>query len=296
MPPAPQDQAAAKAERPASRQAAVLLSFDAEEFDIPGEFGRALTPGQQLETGATGLRRVLDLLDRAGVRATFFTTARLAQAAPDSIRRLVRAGHELASHGVNHAEPVADDLRRSREILSTLGGVPVRGFRRARFGPVDAAAARAAGYLYDSSEHPVWLPGRYNGWRIPRRPRMEAGLLRLPVSATPLLRLPLFWLAFKNYPFALYRALCRWTLRQDGLLALVFHPWEFCELDGFGLPRYVRRVDGTALERRLETLIASLQPMADFTTYGAWAEEYLGNVQRSTSNIQHPMQPPEPNT
>jgi hypothetical protein len=250
----------------------VLLSFDAEEFDIPNEYGRPVSVDIQMAIGAEGLSRVLDVLDQTDVRATFFTTARLAEAAPHLIRRLIDAGHELASHGVSHSSWSDSDMRESREILETIGHVPVRGFRRARFQAVSAEAVRAGGYDYDSSEHPVWIPGRYNGWASSRHPRMDQGLVRVPVSSSPVVRVPLFWLAFKNYPARLYRAICRWTLRTDGILVLFFHPWEFCELGGFGLPSYISRPDGVALQRRLAALIAELKSLAEFVTYGEWTK------------------------
>ena len=260
----------------------VLLSFDAEEFDIPSEYGRRLPVETQRAVGAEGLRRVLELLDRLGVKATFFTTVRLAEAAPVLIRTLVDGGHELASHGVDHSNWSDSDLRESRETLEAIGHVPVRGFRRARFRRTAAEALRKGGYEYDSSEHPVWIPGRYNGWSIPRRPRLDHGLVRVPVSSSPLVRVPLFWLAFKNYPTRLYLAVCRWTLRTDGILALLFHPWEFCELEGFGLPRYISRPDGAALQQRLAALITELKLQAGFMTYGAWVTSvFLGGKERA---------------
>jgi hypothetical protein len=257
---------------PGSLPRHVLLSFDAEEFDIPNEYGRRLPEDAQAAVGAEGLSRVLDLLDRTGVPASFFTTVRLAEAAPALIRRLVDSGHELASHGVDHSLWSDGDLRKSRELLEAMGQVPVRGFRRARFQTTSAVALREGGYDYDSSEHPVWIPGRYNGWSIPRRPRLDQGVVRVPVSSSPVVRAPLFWLAFKNYPTGLYRAFCRWTLRTDGILALLFHPWEFCDLEGFGLPRYIGRPDGVALQRRLAALIGELKSLAEFVTYGAWVK------------------------
>ncbi len=253
----------------------ILLSFDAEEFDAPEDFGSLRDPNRALQVGIEGWRRVLDLLNQLGCPATFFTTVRLAQAAPDLVQRLAAGGHELASHGRVHSSWTESDLAESRATLESLSGLPVRGVRRARFQPVDAETARAAGYLYDASEHPVWIPGRYNRLRGPRLPRMESGLVRLPASATPCLRLPLFWLAFKRYPEPLYRALCLRTLRRDGHVVLVFHPWEFCDLSASGLPRWVRSPDGERLAARLTRLIKWLAGHGDFMTCSAWVEQAL---------------------
>ena len=124
----------------------------------------------------------------------------------------------------------------------------------------------AAGYAYDASGHPTWVPGRYNRLRAPRRAARRDGLYAVPASVTPLLRLPLFWLSFKNLPGWLIRLASAWTLRVDGHLVLYFHPWEFADLSAYGLPRYVRRVDGPRLGRRLAGYLRWLSGRATFVT------------------------------
>ena len=69
--------------------------------------------------------RVLEVLDRAGVRATFFLLGEAADAHPELVRRIVAAGHEVASHGYRHRHalfqrlPLAGffDVRRARRRL-----------------------------------------------------------------------------------------------------------------------------------------------------------------------------------
>ena len=46
--------------------------------------------------------RVLTLLDRHGARGTFFVLGWVAKRHPDLIRRIADAGHEIASHGLDH--------------------------------------------------------------------------------------------------------------------------------------------------------------------------------------------------
>jgi hypothetical protein len=145
-------------------------------------------------------------------------------------------------------------------------GVPVRGFRAPHMSEVAAAELAAAGYAYDSSEHPTWIPGRYNRLGVPRRAVRRDGLLSVPASVTPLLRLPLFWLSFKNLPGWLIRLASAWTLRADGYLVLYFHPWEFADLSAYPLPRYVRRVHGPRLVRRLARYLRWLSARATFVT------------------------------
>ncbi|GAB4247679.1 MAG: polysaccharide deacetylase family protein [Candidatus Methylacidiphilales bacterium] len=251
----------------------VLLSFDVEEFDIPAEFGRMIGDDDQVAVGAKGLERVLMVLERTGVVATLFCTVRFAQACPELIRNAVQR-HELGSHGWQHDRLNVEDLMRSREALEHQFGVPVLGFRPARFQPVPAKAVRSAGYQYHSSENPIWLPGRYNHWNKPRTVYRQDGLVQIPISASPVLRFPLFWLAAKNYPEGIFRALTQWTLRRDGYVNLFFHPWELCEVGDWGLPFLVRARDGMKMSQWLERQIRWLQECAEFETLGAFAARY----------------------
>ena len=64
----------------------------------------------------------------------------------------------------------------------------------------------------------------------PRTYFMKDGVLQLPASVTPIVRFPLFWLAYHNLPATLYRKLALWTWKEDGYFLTYFHPWEFTSL------------------------------------------------------------------
>lgn len=243
----------------------MLLSFDVEEFDAPLEYGISIPETEQAAVSATGLRLVLGLLAELGIRATLFCTADFAERQAPLIQEAA-ALHEIASHGVRHAGLEPGDLRRSRERLERLVGVAVRGFRAPRMARVSPADLRAAGYAYDASDHPTWVPGRYNRFRAPRRAALRDGLLSVPASVTPLVRLPLFWASFKNLPRWLIRLASAWTLWADGYLVLYFHPWEFADLSAYALPIYVKRVHGATLLARLAGYLRWLGTRGAFVT------------------------------
>ena len=197
-----------------SKRAKLLLSFDIEEFDLPEEYGVAVSEADRMAVSADGTKKILDVLDRAGIKATFFITAYFAGRAPELVARMARSGHEIASHGLNHSFFEASHLAESKEILEKLSGGKLVGFRMARLAPVAKSDIVKAGYHYESSLNPVWLPGRYNHLSASLLPFAdEGGLKQYPVSAVPFLRLPLFWLSFKNFPFFVYRALARFAVK-----------------------------------------------------------------------------------
>lgn len=248
----------------------ILLSFDVEEFDLPLEYGHAIPMVDQMRATAEGLEIVLALVDRVGVTATFFTTACFAVRHPDLVRRIA-VRHEVASHGFAHSHFVETDLVESRRTLEEIVGRPVLGFRRPRLRFTDPDLVARAGYLYDSSENPIWLPGRYNNLFRKRTVSRSGNLWNIPVSATPWVRIPLFWLSFKNLPFAAIKAATAWTLSRDSYLNIFYHPWEFLDLTAYRVPWFVKRIHGADLERRLETYLRWLMSRGRFISFSAFA-------------------------
>ena len=250
----------------------ILLSFDVEEFDIPLEFQHPVPMDQQMAMGAQGLQTVLALLQPRGIRSTLFTTAHFADHQATLVKQAA-ATHEIASHSYHHSRYDDADLLKSRLALQSLTGQPITGFRRPRLQPTDSGLIREAGYTYNSSENPIWLPGRYNNLRRPRTAYRDQGLLNIPISASPGLRVPLFWLAIKNFPMRVIRYASQRCLDRDGYLCIFFHPWEFLDLSGFGLPGYIARRDGQAMVDRLEAYLDFLSPLGEFVTMDQFARE-----------------------
>jgi len=81
--------------------------------------------------------RVLDLLDAAGARATFFVVGRRAEEHPELAREVVERGHRLGNHTHRHPgafaflppDPLRNEIRRAQTTLTELGGAPPRWFR-----------------------------------------------------------------------------------------------------------------------------------------------------------------------
>ena len=189
--------------------------------------------------------RLLDLLDEARVRATFFVVGNVADTYPQLVREVVGRGHELGSHSYSHElisrmQPAAfkADVERSLAGLQDLAGKPVLGFRAPEFSVGHLRhwcfeILAELGFRYDSSVFP--LPrARYGIPEAPRHPfeittpsgliyeyplaTWDAGRFRLPVAGGSYFRL---------LPGRLLdRALN--VLDESGRTAvLYFHPYEF---------------------------------------------------------------------
>lgn len=238
----------------------VLLSFDIEEFDMPMEYGKHIPFEEQIRISQDGTTAILDILKRHDLRATFFSTVVFAKQSPELITRISTEGHELASHSYYHSQFLPEHLAESKRELEALSGLPVTGFRMPRMMAVDNHELKNAGYQYNSSLNPTFLPGRYNNLSRPRTIFIEEGLLQLPASVTPLLRFPLFWISFHNIPANIYSAMCRRTINHDGYLNIYFHPWEFTDLTSktLGMPGFVARNSGKKMQERFESWITRL--------------------------------------
>lgn len=244
----------------------ILLSFDLEEFDIPEEYGQSIAESVKFKVSLEGLEPVLALLDRAKVKATFFITANFAIHHPAKIIEIAKR-HEIASHGFYHSSFCVEDLARSKQAIEDIIAQPVTGFRMARLQPVRDRDIQTAGYHYNSSMNPTYLPGRYNNLSKSRVPYYTEKLLNIPVSVTPLIRFPLFWLSFKNLPLPFYKFASKLTLDWDAYLNLYFHPWEFTNLRGYQLPAYVKKRSGQPMLDRLENYLTWIKPYGKFATF-----------------------------
>lgn len=240
----------------------ILLSFDIEEFDMPMEYGKSIPFEEQISISKAGTTAILDLLDVHQIKATFFSTVVFAKNAPDIIKRIIASGHELASHTYFHSDFKVAHLKMSKDELEQLSHSEVIGFRMPRMYPVDEMEIFKAGYLYNSSINPTFLPGRYNHLDKPRTYFMQSGVLQIPASVSPMIRFPLFWLSFHNLPLFIYIFLSNITLKHDQYLNIYFHPWEFTDLDQpkkFNFPGYVSKNTGAKMIARFDQFIVQMK-------------------------------------
>ena len=71
----------------------ILLSFDTEEFDVPREHGVDFSLEEGMKVSVEGTNRILDMLKKNEVKATFFITGNFAQHAPQVLKRILEGYH-----------------------------------------------------------------------------------------------------------------------------------------------------------------------------------------------------------
>ncbi|MCQ4138463.1 polysaccharide deacetylase family protein [Chryseobacterium sp. EO14] len=239
----------------------VLLSFDIEEFDMPFEYKGEISFEQQISISQKGVERILDILKKHHAKATFFSTVVFAENSKKLIRRLLNEGHELASHTWFHSDFEEKHLKESKERLEELFSTQVTGLRMPRMMPVSKNAVENAGYSYNSSINPTYLPGRYNNLKISRTYFNEGNVVQIPASVSPNFRIPLFWLSFHNFPLFFYKKLASDVLKKDKYLNIYFHPWEFAEIkdEAFKLPGFTVKNSGIEMVKRFDEFLTWLK-------------------------------------
>lgn len=236
---------------------------------------------------AVGTERLLRLLDRHGVRATFFVLGYIADREPALVRRIAACGHEIASHGYGHRylsevtpEEFACDLDRSIEAIGSAVGIRPIGYRAPGFSILPAIAPwvvsllRDRGFRYDSSIFPLRGHPDYGFPSDADRPfLLPNGLVEIPISRADIagLDLPATGGAyFRQAPEALSRLLFDRCSRQGRPIVFYIHPWELDpEMPQVSLPLLsrLRQMRGIArVEERIDRLLGRLP----FTSIDNW--------------------------
>ena len=220
------------------------LTVDVEEwFHVCGVDGPLSRPHwERLPSRVVATTRdLLDLLASCGARATFFVLGWIADRHPAIVEEIVRAGHEVGSHGHLHQrvydltpEAFARDLSDSRAALAAAGTSHIRGYRAPEWSINGRSlwaldVLRATGFEFDSSMAPMRIVGDPT---YPQHPHVRS------TSNGPLHEFP----PLVDRRFGQNMPLIGWGLRMSapsrvirtiedrnraGIpVALCVHPWE----------------------------------------------------------------------
>ncbi|HEX9625686.1 MAG TPA: XrtA system polysaccharide deacetylase [Acidiferrobacterales bacterium] len=260
------------------------MTVDVEDYFQVSAFERHISRGtwERLECRVErNVDRILALFDAHGVHATFFMLGWVAERYPAMVRRIVDAGHELASHGYQHVrvtqqrpEEFRADVTRTKALLEDLGGCAVNGYRAASYS-IGARNLWAldvlgeCGHRYSSSIYPI----RHDLYGMPEAPRFAfrpgaSGILEVPVTTVTIgaHKFPCGGGGyFRLFPYALSRWALERVNRRDGQAGVFyFHPWEIDPEQprqrDIGLKTRVRHyLNLGRMERRLTRLLGDFR-------------------------------------
>jgi polysaccharide deacetylase family protein (PEP-CTERM system associated) len=227
-------------------------------------------------------QRVLRLLERHQVRATFFVLGWVAERYPGLVREIHRHGHEIGSHSYWHRliyqqtpEEFRADLRRSRDVLEDASGAPVTAYRAPSFSITTSSLWALdilveEGFEIDSSIFPV----HHDRYGIPGAERdlhrLAAGagsLWEFPPSVCRLLGLNVPASGggyFRLYPLFLTLSCIRRLRRAGKPYMFYVHPWELDPEQprlrlGSRVGRFRHYVNIARNERKLDALLRTIR-------------------------------------
>jgi polysaccharide deacetylase family protein (PEP-CTERM system associated) len=222
------------------------LTFDIEEYFQVTGFAGSVDPAHwdlyepRAERSADEL---LEMLATADVKATFFVLGWVAKRCPGLVRRIARAGHEIASHGYWHQlvwtqdeDQFRADVRAAKAVLEDVLGRPVVGYRAPSFsiGSINPWAFRVLveeGYEFDSSVAAGrGMDGNLVADGRPILIDTPAGPIReFPLPSTRILgrRMPVGGGGyFRLTPYGLTRRAMRRLNAAGQPVCVYLHPWE----------------------------------------------------------------------
>ena len=158
----------------------MMLTFDLDCETMwtardPEAHKRPILMSQGAYGWKTGLPRVLDLLERYGIKATFFVPGLVIQQRPAQMEAILTAGHEIAHHSWSHAwivnltpEEEREEMEKGYEIIKRVTGRAPAGYRSpaGEFSPQTMGLLQEYGFSYSSNyfdcDEPYlhWYEGR----------------------------------------------------------------------------------------------------------------------------------------
>ena len=185
---------------------------------------------------------ILNRFSDSGTKATFFTLGWVAQKYPEVVRRIADAGHEIASHGMQHTrvwqqsrDEFHEDVVSTRKLLEDVSGQPVIGYRAASWS-IDGRTLWAydvlaeAGYRYSSSIYPI-AHDHFGDPDAPIAPHIvgNTGLLEIPASTARVFgrNIPAGGGGyFRLFPLWFSKFLIHRIEVAERPYVFYFHPWE----------------------------------------------------------------------
>lgn len=234
--------------RAASGEIVNAMSVDVEDYFQVSAFERVVSRhawDSSESRVVANTHRVLDLFDKAGVRATFFVLGWIAERFPALVRDIASRGHEVASHGYHHQlvymltpQQFREDVRAAKHVLEQITGDPVLGYRAPSFSIVESSlwaldVLLEEQYVYDASVFPIHHD-RYGIPTAERHPhvlRCDSGtIVEVPASTVRVGRVNLP-IGGGGYFRLLPYGWTQWGIRRVNRserqpVVFYIHPWE----------------------------------------------------------------------
>jgi len=237
----------------------LLFVCDFEEFNLPLDFRGEVSEKSMMDMADEGLRRLLELISRHEIKMTFFATDKMTEKYRELLKRLVREGHEVGLHAIIDykgdikPEGIVKSLIRARERLEDKLNSKIYGFKSHKLVSLPSHILKEAGFVYDNSCHPTYVPGRYFNLFKSRKLNIEDGIINIPISVTPIFRLPFSWIWFRNLGLNYVKFCSILTLLNKEYINIYIHNWDLADMSKSRLPYFIKNNSGQKMEQFLDS-------------------------------------------
>jgi len=245
-----------------------------------------------------GVDVYLELLESLSVPSSFFVLGEIAERKIQFYKDLVRAGHDVGSHGWNHVRPMAmsidefrADLQRSLDLMKEINGERGFGYRAPCFS-LDRERldiVKDSGFAYDSSRidfgnHPLYGSIDMNGYdklsdavyRSGEFMEFEATTLsvlgkNIPISGGGYLRL---------FPWLLMKTLVSQYLKKNDLYVLYIHPFELSQLQVPAVPKSTSTLTKFRYSHGRNTVVDKITRLLDLLRSNGYSFTTFSEIQK----------------
>lgn len=242
----------------------LLLVCDFEEFSLPWDFGKKISEKLMLEKSYEGIQRVLNLIKIHHIKMTFFVTEKIAKVYSDLLKQLIASGHEVGLHACidytknSDINKILSRIKSIKEKIEDNIRTKIYGFKNHKLIILPSYIVRGAGFAYDNTCHPTYVPGRYFYFLKSRKIQFNEGIVNIPISVTPIFRLPFSWIWIRNLGVWYTKFCTSWNFLTQDYANIYVHPWDFADLNGklgFKLPYIITRNTGQIMIKILDTYL-----------------------------------------
>ena len=227
----------------------VALTFDIEDW-FQVEIFNKLFPIERWDEQELrveeGTNKILILLKKYNIKATFFILGWIAERKPNLVKSIYKEGHEISSHGYSHKlnynmskTELYDDLQKSKKILENIINDEVIGYRAPTFSINDEVinAIIKSGYQYDSSLNQFAKHDTYGSLDRTKVSivkdnsifQLNNSLIEFSLPVEKLIgnKIPFTGGGFfRLYPLWLTKKLIRKHFKKNDYYVFYAHPWE----------------------------------------------------------------------
>ena len=250
-----------------------------------------------------GLDVYVELLDSLSLPSSFFVLGEIAERKVNFFKDLIKAGHDVGSHGWNHIRPMTlsidefrADLYRSMDIMKEINGERGFGYRAPCFS-LDRERldiVRDSGFAYDSSRiefgnHPLYGSIDMSGYEnLSKMVYQRGNFMEFEVTTLPVFgkNIPISGGGYlRMFPWLVMKRFINQYLKDNDLYVLYIHPFELSPLPVPATPNSTSTLTKFRYSHGRSTVVDKIIRLIEllrshgysFTTFSELQKEMIGN-------------------